>query len=473
MTTAPSHVPTENHERIAALDVIRGVAVLGILLMNIVAFGLPYAYDNPNVWGGAQGWNRVVWEVNALFFEGTMRGLFTLLFGAGALLFLSRHIARDSGLRPAELYFRRTLWLIVFGLVNGYLLLWQGDILFFYGAVGLFLFVFRNVSPTRLIVIAALALTIPTLVTVIDRTGFRNAEAAADLATDLRSQGLELTAEQRRAIDRFAEMNQDREPPRRELREQIREMRGSYLDVFRVVSDETEYLETTLFFRVGFAECFGMMLLGMALFKLGILTGRAPTHTYALLMFIGYTIGLGINIHEVDLMERGGFGLEAMQDAALTYDLGRIPMTLGHVGLLCLLARARPFATCKRVLAAAGQMALTNYLAQSIICAFVFTGIGFGLYGQLQRYELYYVVGFIWLAELIWSSWWLKRFRFGPAEWLWRSLTYGELQPMRRTSERAPRETQEREISQAEMRQPPVAEPRSETDGIVTDAHAP
>src|SRR5215510_12793618 len=108
MSTSPSHDPTDSHERIAALDIIRDIAVLGILLMNIVAFALPYAYDNSNVWGGAQGANRAVWEIMSLFFEGTMHGLFTLLFGAGALLFLGRHIARDAGLRPAELYFRRT-----------------------------------------------------------------------------------------------------------------------------------------------------------------------------------------------------------------------------------------------------------------------------------------------------------------------------------------------------------------------------
>src|SRR5262245_21745459 len=113
MSTA---VPTESSERITALDTLRGLAVLGILLINIVAFGMPSAaYDNPIVWGGYEGADWTVWEIASLFFEGTMRGLFTLLFGAGALLFLRRHASRDSGLRPADLYFRRTLWLIVFG----------------------------------------------------------------------------------------------------------------------------------------------------------------------------------------------------------------------------------------------------------------------------------------------------------------------------------------------------------------------
>jgi len=142
-----SLAPTERDERIGMLDATRGIAVLGILLMNITGFGLPQSYDDPTNWGGYQGINLTTWRIAALFFEGTMRGLFTLLFGAGALLFLQRHAARHTGLLPADLYFRRTMWLIFFGLVNAYALLWSGDILYYYGVTGLLLFVFRNVAP--------------------------------------------------------------------------------------------------------------------------------------------------------------------------------------------------------------------------------------------------------------------------------------------------------------------------------------
>ena len=139
------------------LDATRGIAVLGILIMNITGFGLPRAYDDPTNWGGSDGLNLAAWRIAALFFEGTMRGMFTLLFGAGALLFLQRHAARNPGLLPADLYFRRTMWLIVFGLVNAYLLLWPGDVLYYYGVVGLLLFVCRNVGPRKLIVAAAVS----------------------------------------------------------------------------------------------------------------------------------------------------------------------------------------------------------------------------------------------------------------------------------------------------------------------------
>jgi uncharacterized protein len=208
----------------------------------------------------------------------------------------------------------------------------------------------------------------------------------------------------------------------------------SYTSAFRVISRITWSMETEFFFRHGLLECLGMMLLGMALFKLGILTGKAPTHIYLAMIVAGYGIGLSMNLYEVTMLERAGFATDALITSYLTYDVGRIPTTLGHVGVIALLCRAPALQAVTRTLAAVGQMALSNYLAQSVICMFIFTGAGLALFGQLQRHELYYVVVAIWIVELIWSPIWLRHFRFGPVEWLWRSLTYGYIQPMRRAS---------------------------------------
>ena len=150
------------------------------------------------------------------------------------------------------------------------------------------------------------------------------------------------------------------------------------------------------------------------------------------MMIVGYALGLAINLIETTRLESAGFRVEALIQSYLTYDLGRVPMTLGHIGLIALLCRAPALSGITRTFAAAGQMALTNYLAQSVICLFIFTGAGLALYGELQRHELYYVVAAIWIVQLIWSPLWLKAFRFGPAEWPWRSLTYWRRQPMRR-----------------------------------------
>ncbi len=152
------------------------------------------------------------------------------------------------------------------------------------------------------------------------------------------------------------------------------------------------------------------------------------------MLIIGYAIGLSVNISEVRQLEGEQFSPDALLRTLITYDLGRIPMTFGHIGLIALLCRTRWFASASRVFAAVGQMALTNYLSQSLLCLFIFTGAGLAWYGQLARHELYYVVIAIWVVQLVWSPLWLLHFRYGPAEWLWRSLTYWRWQPLRRAS---------------------------------------
>jgi uncharacterized protein len=423
--------PTEREERIGMLDATRGIAVLGILIMNITGFGLPRAYDDPTNWGGSEGINLTVWRVASLLFEGTMRGMFTLLFGAGALLFLQRHAARNPGLLPADLFFRRTMWLIVFGVVNAYLLLWPGDILYYYGFVGLLLFVFRNVAPRKLIAAAAVIMILQTAVTVTEWYEYREAGAAAAAAQAARSSGKVLTPQQADAIQNLATTKEQFKPSLEEQQKTVARVRKSYIGALGVAAPESWYYETTFFFQHGLLECLGMMLLGMALLKQGVLTGAASRRAYATLMLVGYAIGLSVNLFETSNLTRADFSVQALLDSYLTYDLGRIPMTLGHIGLIGLLYRMPALSGAMRTLAATGQMALTNYLSQSLICMFLFTGAGLALYGHLERHELYYVVVAIWIVQLIWSPLWLRRFRFGPLEWVWRSLTYWKKQPMR------------------------------------------
>ncbi|RYF10355.1 MAG: DUF418 domain-containing protein [Deltaproteobacteria bacterium] len=175
------------------------------------------------------------------------------------------------------------------------------------------------------------------------------------------------------------------------------------------------------------------MLLGMALLKLGILGANAPPRTYALMLLIGYGIGIPLGLYELHLVEAGKFGPLAFAQANQTYQLSRLAMLTGHLGLALLIIRAGLFLGAQRVLAAVGQMALSNYVAQTIICTVLFFGFGFGLFSALQRHELFYVVGAIWAVELVWSPIWLKYYRFGPLEWAWRSLTYWQRQPFRQS----------------------------------------
>jgi uncharacterized protein len=425
--------PTRRADRIGMLDTTRGIAVLGILLMNITGFGLPHAYDDPTNWGGAAGANLAVWRVNSLLFEGTMRGLFTLLFGASALLFIERHGARSTGLRPADLYFRRMLWLIAFGLFNGYVLLWDGDILFFYGVVGLLLFVFRNMSWRRLILLATGVMLLQTVVTTVEWINYRDLRAEAHAAELKRASGTPVTRAEQESIEAFALISNEFKPTRMELEETVARTRQSYASAFDVVRGRTWFMETTFFFRHGLLESLGMMLLGMALLKLGVLSGEAPARTHLLLMVLGYALGLAVNLFEVRQLQAANFATDVLVRSYLTYDLGRIPTTLGHLGLIGLMCRYASCGATNRMFAAVGQMALSNYLLQSFICMLLFTGAGLALYGQLERHELYYFVLAIWVVQLILSPLWLRYFRFGPAEWLWRSLTYWRVQPLRRT----------------------------------------
>lgn len=426
--------PAAGGDRIGMLDTTRGIAVLGILMMNITGFGLPYSYDDPTVWGYESNRDLAVWRIMALFFEGTMRGLFTLLFGASALLFLQRHGARIDEVRPVDLYFRRTLWLIVFGLINGYALLWSGDVLFYYGIAGLVLFVFRNLSPRRLLILAAVFMCFQTAITVGEWLDFHETQAHAEAANAHRAVGRPLTDGDQEALDAFAALQNEFRPARENLEANVEKIRESYTAAFAVLSADTWFMQSEFFFRHGIVECFGMMLLGMALLKWGVLSGACSTRVYLAMIVIGYTLGLTVNIYEVRELEQAQFAPEAMMRTFMTYDLGRIPMTFGHLGVIAFFCRAQWLTSVSRAFAAVGQMALTNYLSQSLLCLLIFTGAGLAWYGQLARHELYSVVIGIWVVQLVWSPLWLRHFRYGPAEWMWRSLTYWRLQPLRRVS---------------------------------------
>lgn len=427
--------PTSTAERIFALDVIRGFAVLGILLMNIVGFGLTgpaYSSATAEV-GGADGLNRWAWMAQMFYFEGTMRGLFTILFGAGIILYTSRLEKAGLGLRMADLYFRRNLWLWVFGLFNAWILLWSGDILYFYGLAALFLFVFRNLPVRKLLLYSALLLCVQPIVGVNDYLRMADVQAQAPALIALEKAEKPLTDKQKDVLDEYRDSLKEVKPDPEEVDKADAQMRGGYQTAAARVRQHAWYMETRFFPAMGLWECLGMMLLGMALFKSGALTLGWTTRAYLLMLGVGYGLGLTINALEIrHVLSHPMDPLAAMLPWTLTYDLGRIPTTLGHVALAMLIVRSGWFHSLLKPFAAAGRMALSNYLAQSVICLFLFTGLGLGWFGQLQRYELYYVVFAIWAVELAWSPLWLSRFQYGPMEWLWRSLTRWQVQPIRK-----------------------------------------
>ncbi|MCX7041462.1 MAG: DUF418 domain-containing protein [Gammaproteobacteria bacterium] len=429
--------PTSAAERIFALDVIRGFAVLGILLMNILGFGLTspaYSSATAEV-GGADGLNHWAWLAEMFYFEGTMRGLFTLLFGAGVVLYTSRLEKAGLGLQVADLYFRRNLWLWAFGLFNAWILLWQGDILYFYGLAALFLFVFRNLPVKKLLLWAALLLCVQPIVGIRDYQALADAHAQAPALIAKEDAGQALTKAEEETLEDYRDSFREVKPDLAKVEKANREMRGGYQTAAYRVRSHVWNFETEYFAMMGLWECLGMMLVGMALFKSGALTLGWSTRSYLALLLAGYGFGLTVNALEIrHVLSHPGDPVAAMLPWTLTYDLGRIPTTLGHVALAMLVIRSGWVRGLLAPFAAAGRMALSNYLAQSVICLFLFTGLGLGWFGQLQRYELYYVVFAIWAVELAWSPLWLAHFQYGPMEWLWRSLTRWQVQPMRKVA---------------------------------------
>ena len=422
--------PMDKNERIVSLDVLRGFVLCGILLMNIVGFGLWGAYSDPTVAGGADGWNLRSWEITTMFFEGTMRGLFSLLFGVGMFVLTDRLERKGGGIKVAEIYFRRTSWLIVFGLVHGYLLLWHGEILYSYGLFGLLIFSFRKLAPTKLAVIAICLMLCGTVWEYAEYKSNVKLVANAAIAQKLVSEGKPLTKELKEAQTKWDKRLYERSPEF--LNDQVKGMQQGYFGVVAFLAPVNMEDNTYYPYRYDPWDVFSMMLLGIALFKWRVLTAERSLKFYGLMALIGYAIGLSINYYELRTVLDSNFSLLGFSQSNITYYWGRLFTAMGHVGLILIFCKLPILAWFKKSIAAVGKMALTNYLMHSVICMIVFTGVGFGLFGQLERHQLYYVVFSVWIFQMIVSPIWLAYFRFGPAEWLWRTLTYLEKQPMRK-----------------------------------------
>ena len=414
--------PVETPERLAqgrleSLDIIRGVAVMAILLMNIVDFAMPgAAYFNIRAYGGSHGANYDVFLFNYLLFDGKMRGLFSFLFGASTLIVIE---AAEAGGRSAtRAHFSRMAWLLVIGLAHLWLL-WDGDILSLYAPIGMIAFLFRKLPPHRLIVIGALLIVGETAL-------------ATSVAFDVRATEIAAAAPHPSAatLKHFADyVDSFGVPPRSRIAERLAVGRGSYAGLVR---DRFQHYPQGPLTSVMFAglETLGFMLLGMALLKNGLLAGRWPRARYWRWVTIGFAIGLAYYGAGAVYLERADHSVTATVFAQLALVVPFRPWMI--VGWACLiLLLARPGGALTQRVAATGRMAFSNYLATSLICTTLFYGYGFGWFGYLQRFELYLVVVLIWVAMLLWSKPWLSHFRYGPFEWVWRSLARGAFQPMR------------------------------------------
>ena len=420
--------------RIDIIDIIRGVALLGILLLNIPYFAMedyytePWAQDSGNV-------NFWVHALNIVLFEGKMRALFSMVFGAGILLFTLNK--EKTGKSPTWLFYKRMIWLTLFGLAHAHLLLWIGDILYFYGVIGMLAFLFRKMKPKYLAMGVPIVAIIGFVANTLFMQNIRDKYLDFKAAKAIEESGQALGEADLAAIEAWKEARNEFIPDREEVKTNTALMKGTYADVAsyirpKAIDWQFKYLILSIW------DMLALMLLGMALYKWGFLTLQWTEAQYRKTLWIGYGLGLPLvmfsfvynTIHFPTVEAFLGYIEDhSINWVALVYDFQRILIMMAHVALVMLLYKKGHFGRLMNGLRAVGQTAFSNYIMHTVICTLVFFGYGLNQYAEWEYYQLYYLVLGIWLFQLLVSPIWLKNFLFGPLEWLWRCLTYGRLQP--------------------------------------------
>ncbi|HKX92964.1 MAG TPA: DUF418 domain-containing protein [Sphingomicrobium sp.] len=413
MATLPS---TEQSSRIVTLDIIRGVAVMGIFSVNVIAFAMvEAAYFNPSAYGGATGADLIVWVANMLVVDGKMRTLFSMLFGASMLLVIER--AEAAGESGWNVHFRRMIVLLGFGLVH-YYFIWFGDILTLYAVAGLVAFLFREMAPKKLVIIGAALLAGHMLLF----TGFLIYMQGVEAAAHAPGASGEAVRDWNDGLGALA-------PSAAEIAKENALHLGSFWGIAAdKLSEWWGIIASTLIFL---PNTVGLMLLGMAGYKSGFLTGQWQDSVYRRIAGWALAVGLvgGVGVVAIDLATR--FDVFAIMGAFVIADTPFITvMAFGYAALVILLSR-RHGVLAQRI-AAAGRCAFSNYLGTSILATLIFYGWGFGLYGSLSRWQAWLVAPAVWSVMLLWSKPWLARFHYGPLEWAWRSLSRGRMQPFRK-----------------------------------------
>lgn len=398
-------------DRIASLDLLRGIAVMGILLMNITSFAMPSAaYFNPAAWGGMSGPDVATWLVGFIFVDGKMRGLFSLLYGASMLLLIDR--AEMAGRNGHSEQIVRSAWLFLFGFAH-FVLLWWGDILMPYALIGCVALLFVRREPLDLLKWAFLAFLCHFILLAL--------WTAAIWSVTRYGSAAEITA----TLDSIGR------PGSPEALKEVALYRSGFVTILIHNLRELPAHAGMLFYFA--LDTLGFMLLGMAMLKGGFLTGRWPVEQYARTARHCLLIGIPPMIALGGWAIFSGFAPVTTFGIVFTWSFPfRIPMTVGYAALILIVGQRFADSALAARISAAGRMAFSNYLGTSLLMCAIFYGWGLGLFGHVGRVGIYGFVPLAWAIMLLWSKPWLDRFAYGPLEWLWRSLTRRKLQPLRR-----------------------------------------
>jgi uncharacterized protein len=408
-------VPTAPHERIEILDILRGLAILGILLVNMLFFAHPLylLLIDPAPW--ANPLDQAASLLIAFFAQGKFLTLFSLLFGLGLAIQLQR--SQEKGQSAVPLYLRRLLALLLIGLAHAFLF-WWGDILVYYALLGFVLLLFRNTAPRRLLRWAVAFLAIPLVLTAGSVALFELArttpEGAAQIETAMAASQAQFRAAYEQAMAVYSG--------------------GDFLAM--IPQRMADWAFATSAMLSG-----GMLFLVLAMFLVGLYIGKRQLLHNAVeqlplfrrVFAWGIVIGVIGNLLYV-MLAHGAGALEltwgTLAGLAGLF-IGAPALSLAYATGLIMLAQNATWHRLLAPLGAVGRTALSNYLLQTLICTTIFHGYGLGLYGQIGPAAGLALTFAIFGLQIPLSNWWVKRFRFGPFEWLWRSLTYGRMQPLR------------------------------------------
>ena len=400
--------------RITTIDVIRGVALLGILLLNVQSFAMPFeAYTNPTAYGDLEGLNHWVWYFTALLGDQKFMTIFSMLFGAGLILFTDR--LELTGRPAVALHCRRMGWLLLIGMLHAYLI-WYGDILASYAICGLVVIWLRKLNNLGLLLLSISLLIIPSLI-FLSIGGWM-----------LMIPGDKMPPEMLAVMD-----------PVKSISLQLEVYTGHYVGQFEHRIPAALTVQTLLLIIFSFGRVCGLMLLGIVCYRKGLFSGTCSVSTYGWLLGIGILFGIPIVWWGIEA--RWDVGWEYIRSELLLSQFnywGSILVAFGWISLAVLFVKSGLLAFFRHALSCVGRMALSNYLLQSFVCTWIFYGHGLGYFGEMERTSQFLLVIIISVAQLIWSPLWLHWFRFGPFEWAWRCLTYWSFQGISRQKQVIP-----------------------------------
>lgn len=351
---------------------------------------------NPTLGAGLDGYNQYFHAFNYIFADTRFMSIFSILFGTGVVLFTQR--AEEKGKRAGVLHYKRMFWLLVFGLIHAYFI-WSGDILVAYAICGCFIYLLRKKSIRTLSILSIILFLIPIAFNLMTYYG--------------------MPADQLESTFAFFHSSPE------EIATETQIMQGSYLEQMPLRVEDALQIQTLVFMIEVFSRSSAMMLLGIILYRKGILFADKSAAYYKKMMALGFVtalIGSGIGLSQAYASEWSG--TYVMNIDAIFKFVSGLCIALGYIGLVMWCYKNRVFQSLQNRSQAAGRMAFTNYIGMSVICTLIFNDHGLGLFGTLNRLQQFLIVIAVWILMLIVSPLVLNKYRFGPLEWLWRKLTY-------------------------------------------------